>query len=43
MPVLECKGLTKRFGRTTALDEVSLTVEPSSEDHRGGKQSRNRT
>ena len=28
MPVLECKGLTKRFGRTTALDEVSLTVEP---------------
>nr|WP_325211564.1 ABC transporter ATP-binding protein [uncultured Oscillibacter sp.] len=28
MPVLECKGLTKRFGRTTALDEVSLTIEP---------------
>ena len=28
MPVLECKGLTKRFGRTSALDEVSLTVEP---------------
>ena len=28
MPVLECKGLTKRFGRTAALDEVSLTVEP---------------
>ena len=28
MPVLECKGLTKRFGRATALDEVSLTVEP---------------
>ena len=27
MPVLECKGLTKRFGRTAALDEVSLTVE----------------
>lgn len=28
MPVLECKGLTKRFGRTTALDEVALTIEP---------------
>lgn len=28
MPVLDCKGLTKRFGRTAALDEVSLTVEP---------------
>ena len=28
MPVLECKGLTKRFGRTTALEEVSLTIEP---------------
>ena len=28
MPVLECKGLPKRFGRTAALDEVSLTVEP---------------
>ena len=28
MPVLECKGLTKRFGKTAALDEVSLTVEP---------------
>ena len=28
MPVLECKGLTKRFGKTTALDEVSLTIEP---------------
>lgn len=28
MPVLECKGLTKRFGRTTALDEVELTIEP---------------
>ncbi len=26
MPVLECKGLTKRFGRTAALDEVSLIV-----------------
>ena len=28
MPVLECKGLTKRFGRVTALDEVSLSIEP---------------
>ena len=28
MPVLECKGVTKRVGRTAALDEVSLTVEP---------------
>lgn len=28
MPVLECKGLTKRFGRTTALDEVELSIEP---------------
>ena len=28
MPVLECKGLTKRFGKVTALDEVELTIEP---------------
>ena len=28
MPVLECKGLTKRFGRATALEDVSLTIEP---------------
>ena len=28
MPVLECKGLTKRFGRTTALEEVGLAIEP---------------
>lgn len=28
MPVFECKGLIKRFGRTTALDEVSLAIEP---------------
>ncbi len=28
MPVLECRGLTKRFGRTAALDEVSLAIEP---------------
>ena len=28
MPVLECRGLTKRFGRTTALEEVGLTIEP---------------
>ena len=28
MPVLECKGLTKRFGKTAALDEVSLAIEP---------------
>ena len=28
MPVLECKGLTKRFGWATALDEVSLSIEP---------------
>ena len=28
MPVLECKGLTKRFGKVTALDEVELSIEP---------------
>ena len=28
MPVLECKGLTKRFGRTAALDEVDFAIEP---------------
>lgn len=28
MPVLECRGLTKRFGRTTALNEVSFAIEP---------------
>lgn len=28
MPVLECRGLTKRFGKITALDEVNLAIEP---------------
>ena len=28
MPVLECKGLTKRFGRVPALEDVSLAIEP---------------
>ena len=28
MPVLECKGLTKRFGRVPALEDVSVTIEP---------------
>ena len=28
MNILECKGLTKRFGAKTALDGVSLTIEP---------------
>ena len=28
MPVLECKGLTKRFGRVTALDEAAFSIEP---------------
>ena len=27
MSVLECKGLTKRYGRTLALDDVSFTLE----------------
>jgi len=28
MPVLECKELTKRFGRVTALEGVNLSIEP---------------
>ena len=28
MAVLECKGLTKRYGAEPALDRVDLTVEP---------------
>ncbi len=28
MPVLECKGLTKRFGHITALEGVDITIEP---------------
>ncbi len=28
MTVLECKGLTKRFGRTAALENVDLAIEP---------------
>ena len=27
MSVLECKGLTKQYGRTLALDDVSFTLE----------------
>ena len=28
MSALECRGLTKRYGRTPALEDVSLTIEP---------------
>ena len=28
MPILECRGLTKRYGGTKALDSVDLAVEP---------------
>lgn len=28
MNILECKGLTKRFGAMTALDGVSFGIEP---------------
>ena len=28
MPILECKNLTKRYGKAPALEDVSLTVEP---------------
>ena len=28
MPILECRGLTKRYGGTMALDSVDLAVEP---------------
>ena len=28
MAILECKELSKRFGRTQALDAVNLKVEP---------------
>ena len=27
MPILECRELSKRFGRTQALDHISLNVE----------------
>lgn len=28
MSILECKGLSKRFGAVTALDGISFTIEP---------------
>ena len=28
MPILECKDLSKRFGKTAALDNVNLSIEP---------------
>lgn len=28
MALLECRGLTKRYGSTLALDQVNLTIEP---------------
>ena len=28
MPILECRELSKRFGKTAALDNVSLKLEP---------------
>ena len=28
MTILECKGLTKRYGKVTALDKVDLQIEP---------------
>ena len=28
MPILECRELSKRFGKTTALDNVNLSLEP---------------
>ncbi len=28
VPALECRGLTVRFGRVTALDGLDLSVEP---------------
>ncbi len=28
MAILECKGLTKRYGKVTALDNVSLSIQP---------------
>ena len=29
MSILECKGLSKRFGAVTALDGISFTIEPA--------------
>ena len=28
MPILECRDLSKRFGKTAALDHVNLSIEP---------------
>ena len=28
MAILECKGLSKRFGRIQALEDINLSIEP---------------
>lgn len=40
MPALECKELCKSYGRTMALDRLSLAIEPGRRGNAGASEHR---